>query len=249
MLAVAARSFAPGRSYSEGEVNAILQDWLAREGSILSVDHVELRRWLVDCRVLARDDYGRAYALGARGLILRRSSRHFPASTLPPSQRPRAHVMRRRAKNASACGSTTGGTRPREQQHDASKLRIGRAVGAHRRLLACRTHRQPYLSVRNHGDRQRGQYRRHWRPLYAQTRQILDNIAAALKRSGATLADVVRTRIFVTDIGQWEAVGRAHGEVFGKIRPACTMVQVAKLIAPELLVEIEADAVLSESPE
>jgi len=81
---------------------------------------------------------------------------------------------------------------------------------------------------------------------YAQTRQILDNIAAALRRAGATLDDVVRTRIFVTDIGQWEAVGRAHGEVFGKIRPACTMVEVAMLIAPELLVEIEADAVISE---
>jgi enamine deaminase RidA (YjgF/YER057c/UK114 family) len=82
---------------------------------------------------------------------------------------------------------------------------------------------------------------------YAQTQQILLNIASALKRSGATLNDVVRTRIFVTDIGQWEAVGRAHGEVFAKIRPACTMVQVARLIAPELLVEIEADAVLSET--
>jgi enamine deaminase RidA (YjgF/YER057c/UK114 family) len=81
---------------------------------------------------------------------------------------------------------------------------------------------------------------------YAQTRQILANIASALERAGATLGDVVRTRIFVTDITQWEAVGRAHGEVFGKIRPACTMVQVAKLIAPELLVEIEADAVVSE---
>ena len=83
---------------------------------------------------------------------------------------------------------------------------------------------------------------------YAQTRQILDNIAAALRRAGATLDDVVRTRIFVTDIGQWEAVGRAHGEVFGKIRPACTLVEVARLIAPELLVEIEADAVISEEP-
>ena len=84
---------------------------------------------------------------------------------------------------------------------------------------------------------------------YAQTRQILQNIASALERAGATLADVVRTRIFVTDIGQWEAVGRAHGEVFGTIRPACTMVQVAKLIAPELLVEIEADAVIAKDPE
>jgi enamine deaminase RidA (YjgF/YER057c/UK114 family) len=81
---------------------------------------------------------------------------------------------------------------------------------------------------------------------YVQTQQILLNIASALKRAGATLNDVVRTRIFVTDIDQWEAVGRAHGEVFAKIRPACTMVQVARLIAPELLVEIEADAVLGE---
>ena len=81
---------------------------------------------------------------------------------------------------------------------------------------------------------------------YAQTRQILDNIAAALRRAGATLEDVVRTRIFVTDISQWEAVGRAHGEVFGTIRPVCTMVEVARLIAPELLVEIEADAVIPE---
>ncbi len=84
---------------------------------------------------------------------------------------------------------------------------------------------------------------------YAQTRQIFENIALALQRAGATLADVVRTRIFVTDIGLWEAVGRAHGEVFGKIRPACTMVEVARLITPELLVEIEADAVLSEDLE
>ncbi len=64
MLAVAARSFAPGRNYTEQEVNDLLCGWLASEGSMLAVDHVELRRWLVDCRVLARDDYGRAYALG-----------------------------------------------------------------------------------------------------------------------------------------------------------------------------------------
>jgi len=65
MLAVASRAFATGRSYAEGEVNDVLRDWLAHEGSMLAVDHVELRRWLVDCCVLARDDYGRAYALGA----------------------------------------------------------------------------------------------------------------------------------------------------------------------------------------
>jgi len=79
---------------------------------------------------------------------------------------------------------------------------------------------------------------------YAQTQQALANIASVLKRAGATVADVVRTRIFLTDIAQWEEVGRAHGEVFGTIRPACTMVQVAKLISPELMVEIEADAVV-----
>ena len=77
---------------------------------------------------------------------------------------------------------------------------------------------------------------------YAQTRQVLSNIASALTRAGARLEDVVRTRIFVTDIGQWEAIGRAHGEVFGQIRPATAMVEVSRLIDPTILVEIEAEA-------
>jgi enamine deaminase RidA (YjgF/YER057c/UK114 family) len=79
---------------------------------------------------------------------------------------------------------------------------------------------------------------------YAQAQQAIANIATALELAGASLRDVVRTRIFVTDIAQWEAIGRAHGEAFASIRPACTMVEVAKLVAPELLVEIEAEAIV-----
>jgi enamine deaminase RidA (YjgF/YER057c/UK114 family) len=82
----------------------------------------------------------------------------------------------------------------------------------------------------------------------AQAERTLENIGRALESAGASLRDVVRTRIYVTDVENWEAVGRVHGRVFHDVRPACALVEVSRLVHPEMLVEIEADAFVEDHP-
>ncbi len=209
---------------------------------MLAVDHVELRRWLVDNAVLARDGFGRAYTRGQ------------------PHDEIAGMIASSKADVPRSCATRASGTLTSAPRRTAMASRAPREPGRMtRQNIATGTPWEPIVgysrAVRVGQPRLRSRARR--RPIataaivgmgdpYAQTRQSSPTSQPRSRARAHASTDVVRTRIFVTDIAQWEAVGRAHGEAFGDIRPACTMVEVAKLIAPEILVEIEADAVIGD---